>query len=121
MSAVPTKSAAAHVADCLAAGDSARALRAARLAGIVGGSEAEGLALAALGARVRRTGRRPAALALYLLRRAWRRDLSLEDEDGSCAEQRRRHAAPETGERGGAPAAEVIGALMQDVAVARRC
>ena len=117
-----TKSAAAHVADCLAAGDSARALRAARLAGIVGGSEAEGLALAALGARVRRTGRRPAALALYLLRRDdWRRDLSLEDEDGSCAELRRRHTAPETGERGGAPAAEVIGALMQDVAVARRC
>ena len=116
-----TKSAAAYVADCLAAGEGAAALRAARRARIVGGSAADELALRALGARVRRTGRRPAALALHLLRRGdWRRDIALEDEDVARAEQRR-HAAPETGDRGGAPAAEVIGALMQDVAGARRC
>ena len=117
MSATATKSAAAHVADRLAAGDSGRALRAARLAGIVGGSAAEGLALRALGARVRRTGRRPAALALHLLRRGdWRRQIALEDEDDARAELRRR---PETEDRGDSSAAEVLGTLMPDIARCR--
>ena len=115
-----TKSAAAYVADCLAAGEGARALRAARRSRIVGGSAAEELALAALGARVRRTGRRPAALALHLLRRGdWRRGIALEDEDVARAERRKRRAAPATGDRGGASAAEVIGALMPDIARCR--
>ena len=118
--AIATKSAAAYVADCLAAGEGAQALRAARRARIVDGSAADELALRALGARVRRTGRRPAALALHLLRHGdWRRDIALEDEDVARAELRRRHAAPEPGERGGAPAAEVLDRLMQDFARCR--
>ncbi len=113
-----TKSAAAYVADCLAAGEGAQALRAARRSRIVGGSAAEALALAALGARVRRTGRRPAALALHLLRRGdWRREIALEDEDVARAERRKRRAAAATGDRGEASvAAEVIGPLMAEFA-----
>ena len=113
-----TKSAAAYVADCLAAGEGAQALRAARRSRIVGGSAAEALALAALGARVRRTGRRPAALALHLLRRGdWRREIALEDEDAARAERRKRRAgAPAAGDLDGASAAEVIGPLMAEFA-----
>ena len=112
-----TKSAAAYVADCLAAGEGEQALRAARRARIVGGGAAEALALAALGARVRRKGRRPAALALHLLRRGdWRRGIALEDEDVAHAERRKRRAVPATGDRGRASAAEVIGPLMAEFA-----
>ena len=116
--AVPTKSAAAYVADCLAAGEGEQALRAARRARIVGGGAAEELALAALGARVRRKGRRPAALALHLLRRGdWRQEIALEDEDVARAERRKRRAgAPAAGDLDGASAAEVIGPLMAEFA-----